>query len=232
MRDLVPDIEHQMAGVRILPHLPIDQAPQVQGVRIGDLVGGGDPGAEGRMGVEGLAQRPLRRPVLPHALGDVVADAPAEDGGAGVGAGDVPAAGADHRDHLDLVVAEGCGDLDRVEGSRNGRSGLREPDLAGRGLDAALGDMVGIVQANGPDLPGTRDGSEQADAVQRQGPGAGAGEAANLRLDRRPAADQSDHVGGQARRGAGQGYDAAAVDDARFRCAAGGEGGEFHGAGS
>ena len=85
----------------------------------GDLVGRGDPRAERRVGVEGLAEHPLRRAVLPGPLGGVVAAAVAEHGAKGVHPGDVPAAVTDHRDELGLVVEVGrdLGNLDRVVGT-------------------------------------------------------------------------------------------------------------------
>ena len=43
-------------------------------MRIADFVGSGDPGADGCVRVERFAEAPLRRAVLPEALGDVVAD--------------------------------------------------------------------------------------------------------------------------------------------------------------
>ena len=74
MFDLVPEIEHKIAGIGVLAQLAIDQPAYGQGMRVGDLVGGGDPGADGGMGVKALAQRPLRRAMLPCPFGHIIAD--------------------------------------------------------------------------------------------------------------------------------------------------------------
>src|SRR3990167_4553118 len=77
--DLVPHVENQVARVGVLADLAVHQAADRERVGVRNLVGGGDPGAEGRVAVEGLAHDPLRRAVLPGALGGVVAAAVAED---------------------------------------------------------------------------------------------------------------------------------------------------------
>ena len=93
----------------VLPLLAVDEAAQAQRVRIGDLVGRGDPRSDGRVRVEGFAEAPLRRAVLPDALGHVIADAIAEDMRGRIGFGDVAAALADDGDELDFVVDEWTG---------------------------------------------------------------------------------------------------------------------------
>lgn len=62
--DLLIAVEDQLTGVRVLPRLIIDEAFSAELVRIVDVIGGDNPRAEWRVGIERLAQGDLRRTQL------------------------------------------------------------------------------------------------------------------------------------------------------------------------
>src|ERR1700722_14604424 len=78
MGDLVEYIENHVLSIGVLPNLAVDRTSQLKTVRVAEFVGGDDPGADRCMGIERLAQDPLRSVQLPVPHGGVVASAKAE----------------------------------------------------------------------------------------------------------------------------------------------------------
>lgn len=156
MLDLLPDVEDEMFGVRILPLFTVDEAADAKRMRIAQLVRRHDPRAHWGVGIEALAERPLRRGMLGEALGHIVADAIAKDRTRRVGCGNVFAALADHRDHFGLVIiGEGTArDQDRIVGAVDRGLGLGEPDLLLRRFHFGFGDVIGVIEADRKDLAG------------------------------------------------------------------------------
>src|SRR5690242_20340502 len=92
--DQLVAVEDQVLGVRVLAHLAVDDAFQVERMRV-DLVGGDQVGAERPVGVERLAEGPLRRLFLVVADRQIVDGDVARDDLRGVLALDVFAGPAD-----------------------------------------------------------------------------------------------------------------------------------------
>src|SRR4051812_5361886 len=113
-RDDLGDAEDQVRRGRVLAQLAVDPRAQPQRLRVGDLVGGGDPRAPRAGVVKALGPRPLRLALLQMPGGEVVGDRVARD----------RAAGPDHHDELALVVeAVGRGGGDRDVAAGRGRAG-------------------------------------------------------------------------------------------------------------
>jgi len=173
---------------------------QAQAVRVADLVGGGDPGADRPMRVERLAHRPGRDAELPVAHGHVVHHQVAGDHLARLLPGDVPAAPADHEAELSFVVEDvgGAGQVDRVLRAHHAGGLLVEDRGVLRRLQAGLRDVVGVVEADRQKFGRAQDRRVQREGGQRQPaprtPGCARGAAQRRRRTR-----------ARARRGAGRG---------------------------
>src|SRR6266540_6924959 len=79
VRDDLRDAEHHGARVAGLHALAVDLERHAERLRVADLVGGDEPGADRARGVEALALVPLRGRHLEGALRDIVDDAVARD---------------------------------------------------------------------------------------------------------------------------------------------------------
>ena len=116
--------------------------------------------------------------------------------------------------------------MDGIERAVDRGDGLGEPELMFRRAHIALGNMVGIVQANGHDLAWTAHRGVEMDIGQCQRVLSLSGDATDLALNLRPACDQVDHVAREAGGCAAQGHDALAVQNhAQFGGAALAKGG-------
>src|SRR5271165_624824 len=115
-----------------------------------DFVRSGDPGPDRSMRVERFSQTPLRRAMLPEALGHVVADAIAEHMRRSVCLRDVAPTLAYDGNKLDLIVDERAGlcDHDWIEWAVGRRHSLGEPDLVLGRFHLALSNMVRVVEPN------------------------------------------------------------------------------------
>src|SRR5215469_1604080 len=94
--DLPEAVEDELARVRLLAELAVDEGADVQRVRVAQLVGRGDPRADWPVRVEGLAQRPLRGLNLPVADADIIDDQVTGDHVRRMLRADVTTASADH----------------------------------------------------------------------------------------------------------------------------------------
>ena len=104
MRDLIEHVEHQVPGIRRLPHLAVDAAAYIEVMHIADFIGCGDPGPDRRVGVERLSERPLRRAMLPGPFGDIIANAIAENVLGGASPRYVPPTLSDHGHKFDFII--------------------------------------------------------------------------------------------------------------------------------
>jgi hypothetical protein len=98
------DFEDEIAGAGVLQGFAIDGELDVEGVGIGDFVGGSDGGTDGGEGGEGFSKSPLRGRELDVAGADVVDDGVAEDIVHGGGFRNLIARFADDEGELGLVV--------------------------------------------------------------------------------------------------------------------------------
>ena len=189
-----------MPGVGRLPLIAIDETADAEIMNIASRVARGDPGAERRVRIEGLAEAKLRGAHLPGAFGDIIADAVAEDVRGGVILADMPTALSDDRNQFDFIVGHHrtARDLDGIIGPVDRSACLGEPDLVRRGLHARLSDMIGIVEANGEDLARARNRCEQANRGDIHCLLAGSRQSFDLWSGIVPVCDQRDHVRCQA----------------------------------
>src|SRR5882762_4180796 len=108
-------MDHE-AGIALLPELTVYIATQIQIVRIGNLVGGNNPGADGSMRIERLAHREGGRMELPVARGDVVRHEISEYVRLGLVGRDTLSGVTDDDTELDLVIELlGHPGIDRIE---------------------------------------------------------------------------------------------------------------------
>ena len=145
---------HHLRGRGVLQRLPVEHRPDVQILRVGDLVGGDDERTGRREAVERLAARPLRLGVLDVARRDVVDDRVAPHVVERVLGSDILRGAPDDHAELGLVV-DGL-----AERSRPGRRRVvpaqrvrpqREHRRGGVGLQSQLARVRGVVQADRED---------------------------------------------------------------------------------
>src|SRR5215470_1473563 len=152
--DALVDGEDHLAGVARLTDLAVDTHGDVEGLRIGQLVGGDEHGAHGTERVQRLALEPLRVPLLQVARRHVVDDGVAEDVPEGIRAADVAPARPDHRGQLHLVVELTRHRVvhDVVAGTHHRRAWLREVHgMLGDG-GAALRRVIRIIAPETEDV--------------------------------------------------------------------------------
>ncbi len=124
---------------------------QIETLRVGDLIGGDQPGPQRSERIVALGLDPFARTAfLQTPLGDVVADRVARDIVQRVGLGDALRARADHHGKLDLVVhpLEALGRKHRIVWPRDARACLGEHDGHFGDRHAGLLGMVPVVQAD------------------------------------------------------------------------------------
>src|SRR5438876_2693182 len=101
--DELADREDHVLGVTALTVLAVDRGPEREPLRVGDLVGGHEPGTDGSEGVRALALGGAAAVLhLEGALGDVVHEAIRRDVTEGVGLVDPARFPAHHRHELHL----------------------------------------------------------------------------------------------------------------------------------
>ena len=149
--------EDEVRGSALLDFLAVHGAPELEVVGVVELVWGDNPRPGRAEAGERLAEAELRRrrPGLHDPLGEVLADGDAGDMRPAVAAGDLEGVPADDEHELHLPVDEPARQLDRDV--RPGEAG-RELGERGRELgdvQAGLGGVAGVVDADGEDLPGT-----------------------------------------------------------------------------
>jgi hypothetical protein len=139
------------------------------------------------------------------------------------------AAFADDGDELRFIVdrRRDFRHLDGVVGAVDRVAELGEPDLPLGRLLAALGDVVGVVEADGEHFLRPRHRRLQMD-IAKLVMRCRAFEPAHFALDARPRLDESDHVARQAGRGEGEIDERIARHDTGARLAAGVECRELH----
>ena len=138
-------------------------------MRIADFIGGSNPWTDGRMRVEGLAQRPLRSSKLPAALGDVVSHAIAEHILGRTLHRNMLAPPADdgHQFHLIIDLGRAGGDQNGIERPVDRGLRLSEPDLLGGQFEIRFRRVVRVVQTDGKNLAWPCNRCGQADRWQR-----------------------------------------------------------------
>ena len=132
---------------------PLTQVRSDRSLRVGELVGGGDPRPPRAGGVEALGPRPLRLAALEVAGADVVGDRVAGD----------LAPGAHDHGELALVVEapDHRRDGQRIARRDRGARELHEDDRRLRRLASGLRGVVAVVQADAEDRPRPRDRRQQ-----------------------------------------------------------------------
>ena len=159
--DEIGDAEDHLGGGAVLHALAVEIEPQTQVLRIAHLVGGDQPRPQRGERVAALALDPLAAAlVLERPLRDVVHGAVAGDVAQRLVLGHVPGGRADHRGQLDFPVNPLA--LARqhhriVRAVERGRR-LEEQDRLLGDRVAALGGVVGIVEADAHELADVRDG--------------------------------------------------------------------------
>jgi hypothetical protein len=150
--------DHVLGGP-VLVRLSVHPEPETEILRVGDLVGGDQPGAERVEGLAGLALVPLAAAfVLELPLGHVVGHGvPGHTGQRLLGAGQVARRTADDHRELDLPVRlrAAPGDQDWIVGADDGVRRLQEDHRFGGQWVTRLGGVVPVVQADTDDLSGT-----------------------------------------------------------------------------
>src|SRR5271156_1067446 len=58
--DLLPDVEDQVPGIRVLTKLAVDKGPQPQDVRVADLIGSYNARTKRTVRIERFSEHPLR----------------------------------------------------------------------------------------------------------------------------------------------------------------------------
>ena len=167
VRHLLEAVVDHLAGVAVLAQLVVDVSPDREVVRIAELLGRDQPRPERAVRVERLAHRHGRRAHLPIAHGDVVGDRVAGDHLVSALERNVPTPRADHDRQLTLIVEQvrDARHVDAVVWTDHAGDLLVEEDRELRRLHARLGDVVGVVQPDGQELP-RPDRREQADLVE------------------------------------------------------------------
>lgn len=167
------DREDLVRGVTVLLELTVHPQPHVQRLRVRDLVGGDQPGAERGEGLAVLALVPGAAPlVLEGALGDVVRQHVAADvREALLGGAQVAGRGADDDAELGLPVGLHAAARDQhgVVRADHGVRGLEEDDGLRRSLRADLGRVPVVVQPDAHDLADPADRGADAQPFRVQG---------------------------------------------------------------
>src|SRR2546423_7789919 len=152
--------EDEFAGLRLLHLLAVEQAPDLDVVGVGELVGGDEGWADGGEPGERLGQVVLlgsRRLELQVPFGKVLADGEPGDVAPAVTFRHPVRPPADDGDKLDLEVHRSGWEFDGVKrsGHRGGEFG--EYHRARRQLQAGLFGVVLVVEPDGEDLARLRD---------------------------------------------------------------------------
>ncbi len=159
-----------LAGRRVLHDLPVDDGPDVQILRVGDLVGGDDERPGRREPVERLAPRPLRLGELDVARRDVVDDGVAPHVRQRIGLGDVLRRPTDDDAELGFVVdrlAERARPRRRLLVGGQRVRPQHEDGGRGVGLQAQFAGVRRVVQADGEHHGGSGDRRTEGETLQR-----------------------------------------------------------------
>ncbi len=147
--------EDHVGGRAVLHAGAVQIQPEMQVLRIGDLVGGDQPRSERAEAVAALALVPLRAAFeLVFALGDVVGDAVAGDVLERALDGNVPRDRTDDDRQFDFPVGleRARRQQDRVARTADAGGGLHEEDRFARDRHAGFPGVVAVVEADADDL--------------------------------------------------------------------------------
>src|SRR5215467_8241459 len=172
--DLV-DPEDQVGGIAVLDPLPVYLGPQSELARVGDLVGGDNPGTDRGESVGALPLGPLPAAFdLKFPLGHVVHDTVTGDVFARVMGGDVPRETTNHDAELDLPIGllRGLRDDHVVVGPTDRAGRLHEKDRLLGDRRPGLCGMRAIIEADRDDLRYPRDAWAEPRIARHQRQGA------------------------------------------------------------
>ena len=192
--------------LEVLALLPVDPGPDLQRVRVADLLRRHDPRPQRPVRVERFPHRPGRRLPLPVAHADIVRHRIAGDHLRRPLPRHVPAAPADHERQLPLVInhRRDPRHLDLLVGANHARRLLVEDRRQLRQLPPRLGDVVRIVQSHRQIFARLRHRRRQLHLPQRQPPPALRHRRLSRRQRFRPRGQEGPHLARQIGRGGAQ----------------------------
>ncbi len=159
-----------------MPALAVDVEPDVEGLRVGYLVGRDEPWPDRPEGVTALTLVPLRGLQLESALGYVIHDGVAGNMVQSLVLSHVFGTTPDDDCDLDLIVELGgvARLLDVVVRAVDARRRLHEHDGLGGYLQTRFMRMIGVIQADGDELGDARIGHAETRVAAHQGQRLGA----------------------------------------------------------
>src|SRR5579863_456376 len=227
--DQLETIEDQIARVRMLAQLAVDEGLEFERMRVAQLVGGDDPRSDRPVGIERLAERHGRRTPLPITHADIVDDEIPRDHLARAVAWHMTASAADNESQLALVVERfgGARQMNRIIRRVDATRLFVKKEREGRLLHPSLGDMVGVIEPHREKLG--RAAHRRFELHLRQWDLRGAlGGAPRLLEHLLAAVEEIDHVARNQRRGRADVGDRIALDDPNPRLPLMSESYEFH----